>query len=136
MSRTTNFALLFVGVIVIFAGATVWIATLDHDHKYFYETAHDEWPRYAEGDLAYYEDLSDEDRRIVDGARNGTAYRFEERAPVPPEVIKKDGTYYEFEHNRIIDWGKPATAGSTLLSATGAAIALFAIRRDIHENPP
>lgn len=133
MGSIRNFAIFFVGVMVVMAGMVAWYNFRDYDQHYYFKETHDEFPRNA-GDLGYYEDMSPGQQQIVDGALHGQRYEFSEDATVPPPVVKKDGKYQEFVYFETFDWSDPKMVLTTLIILVGGLITLEGIRREQFPN--
>lgn len=127
--RSLYFALFFVGVCVLLAGTGAWVALADKDYTYEYDRVEDDLPD-NEGQLQYYDSLSDEQRADFRAARDGSVQRYERREAAPREVILKDGRYYVFTLEAHFDWLDPRTGGPTLTALLGLGIVVFAARRD------
>lgn len=125
-----NFAIFFVGVMVVMAGAMFWLSVRDYDQHYYFETSYDQQPPNYRGDSAYYEELPTRQREIVDGAIAGRNYQFGEDAAVPPPLVRKGDTYYKFVSFRTFDWSDPGMVLSVVIVLAGALITLEGIRRE------
>jgi hypothetical protein len=132
-SSWTRFALLFLGVSVMLAGAAGWLALADKDYQYRYVGTEDRQPRH-EGSLGYYDSLSDAERSVVDRAMAGEAPRLESRANLPPEVIERDGEYLVFRGYAYYDWTNPRTAGPTGVGLLGLGMVVLAVRSDVRSR--
>jgi hypothetical protein len=130
MASTRTFIGFFIGVCVMFAGVGMWFAIADQDYQYIYEESTEEQPRYS-GTLGYYSSLSEAEQSMVDRALAGEAPRAESRGTVPPEVVKKDGTYYVFRKYSYYDWLDPRTGGSLVVSLLGFLGVVAAARKDV-----
>ncbi|WP_254544148.1 hypothetical protein [Halomarina pelagica] len=129
-ARTRRFALFFLAVCVLFAGAGTWFATHDKDYTYTFDRAEEEVPRY-EGNVEYYDGLTPEQRRAVDAAVEGEVQRFEHREEVPGTVVRKGETYYVFEMTARFDYANPGTFVPMLVGLSGLGLIVLTIRRDI-----
>lgn len=129
-----NFAIFFVGVMVVIAGAMFWLNVRDYDQHYYFESAHDQQPPNYGGDSAYYESLPERQKRIVDGAIEGQNYEFGNDAVVPPPLVRKDGTYYKFVSFRTFDWSDPGMLLSIVIVLVGGLVTIEGIRREQFPN--
>jgi len=127
--RSLYFAVFFFGVCVLFAGTGTWVAFADRDYTYEFDRVEDQLPE-DEGQLQYYDSLTDEQRADFRAARDGNVLRYDTREAAPREVILKDGRYYVFTLEAHFDWLAPRTAGPTLTTLLGLGIVVFAARRD------
>lgn len=128
-----NFAVFFVGVCILMGGVVFWIGVTDYDQHYYYETTHDEFPS-NKGELGYYDQLTAEQQRIVDGALNGETYTFSEENQTPPPLVRKGDSYHEFASFRTFDWTDPLMVAATLTIAAGFLVTLEGIRREQFPN--
>lgn len=127
---TLYFVMLFVGACVMFAGITTWVAVADMDYRFAFVETQEDVSR--DTTVGYYELLSPEQKEMFHGAVDeGKAYTLEERAQVPREVIKYNGTYYVFDNYGYYDWLTLNTGGPALVVLGGLAIMIEAVRRDV-----
>ncbi|WP_435194691.1 hypothetical protein [Natronomonas sp. EA1] len=129
-SSTLQFLLLVVGMSIVLGSVVGFFAMQDQDFKYVYEQSHDDYPHNA-GPTGYYEELSPEQQQAVDAAIAGTPQRYEDGSGVPPEVVKKNGTYHEFDAFSHFDWGNPNTFGPVLVGLFGLGVTVEVARRDV-----
>lgn len=132
-SSWKQFALLVLGVCVMFAGAGGWFALADKDYQYRYVTTEDRFPQH-EGDLGYYDSLTSEERAVVDRAMSGEVPRLESRRNLPPDVIKRDGSFLVFRGYSHFDWTNPRTFGSMGVGLLGFAMIVLAVRGDVRRR--
>lgn len=132
-SSWTQFVLLFLGASVMLGGAAGWLALADRDYQYRYVETEERFPQH-EGNLGYYESLSEEERAVVDRAMAGEAPRLESRANLPPEVIERDDEYLVFRGYAYYDWTNPRTLGPTGVSLLGLGMVVLAVRRDVRDR--
>lgn len=132
-SSPLDFAALLLGVCVLLAGVGGWLAFADRDYQYAYQRSSDTYPQHA-GHLGYYESLSPEQQQIVDRALAGEAPRTEEGTQMPPEVVKKDGTYHVFRRYSYFDWTNLRTGGTALVGLVGFALMAGAMYRDVNRR--
>lgn len=132
-SSWKQFALLFLGASVMLAGVAGWLALADKDYQYRYVGTEERQPRY-EGSLGYYDSLDPEKRRIVDRAMAGEMPRVEDREDLPPDVIKRDGTYLVFRGYSHFDWMDPRTFLPTVFGLLGLGMVVLAVRNDVRDR--
>lgn len=146
---TLHFLLVFVGILVLLAGAVMWVGVRDYDHHYRFDRTAEQIPdnwndktnpmAQAEYDEEYapYGELTDRQRRIFDRAvEDDRSYTFQSQAEVPPTLVRKDGTYYVFTYNRSFDWTDPGMAGATLAMFAGFLLAFEGVRREQFTHVP
>ena len=129
-SSWKRFVLLFLGASVMLAGVAGWFAVADKDYQYRFVGAEERQPNH-EGTLGYYDSLGPEEREIVDRAMSGETPRVENREDLPPDVIKRNGTYLVFRGYSHFDWVNPRTFGPTGVGLLGFAMVVLAIRADV-----
>ncbi|WP_255149765.1 hypothetical protein [Halorarius halobius] len=124
------FAMVFVGACVMFAGAGGFLALHDQDWKYSYDCAEDAFPQ-NEGNVVYYDTLSPEERQSVDSALDGETLYFETEEPVPPTVVKKNGTFHVFDRFTVFDYYSEGTYGPIAVALVGMTLIVDGARRDV-----
>ena len=127
---TLHFVGVFLGMCLVLAGIGGFLALHDEDWRYSYDRAEDRYPR-NEGTVEYYEQLSPEKQQTVDRAMDGERFTFETEDPVPPAIVKKNGTYYVFNRHTVFDFLHPQTGGSVLVSLAGGVVVVGSVRADI-----
>ncbi|WP_255196091.1 hypothetical protein [Halorarius litoreus] len=132
ISRSTlHFVGVFLGMCVVMAGTMGFLAFHDTDWNYNYDhNEGDTYPRTA-GTVEYYEQLSPEKQRIVDRAMAGERFTFETEEPVPPAVVKRNGSYHIFNRFTSFDFFDPGTGVPALLSLGGVALVAVSARADL-----
>lgn len=146
---TLHFLMVFVGVIILLAGAVMWIGIRDYDHHYEFDrtadTIPDDWNDQTnpmaqaeyQQEYAPYGELDDRQRRIFDRAvEDGRDYTFQSPGEVPPTLVRKDATYYVFTYNRSFDWTDPGMATATLTMIGGFMLSFEGIRREQFPHVP
>ena len=131
-------AMFFLGVLLVVGSVGVGIGALQYEFQYESETAEpDDWDR----PLYQYEELSDHERRIVDRARSGERFVFEDGSSVPGPAQSSLGsqelgvyypdedTYYVFTHQIIFVPTEPAGIAAIAMLLAGVGLIAEAIRR-------
>lgn len=132
-SSWKHFVLLFLGASIMLAGVGAWFALADKDYQYRFVRSEERQPQH-EGPLGYYDSLSPEERAIVDRAMAGETPRVENGENLPPEVIKRDGTYLVFSGYSHYDWTDPRTLGPTGVGLLGLGMVVLAVRSDVRHR--
>lgn len=127
---TLHFIGVFLGMSVLLAGVGGFLALHDEDWRYSYDHSSEVWEDRNTG-TAYYDQLPPEKQRTVDRAMDGETFTFETEEPVPPGVVKRNGTYYVFNRYTVFDFLNPPTGGSVLVSLLGFGLTVVSVRADI-----
>lgn len=128
-----HFGLLFLGVSMMFLGASSWVAYYDMNHHYSYSHVQDHAPENSK--VGYYDQLSEEERAMFhDAVENGTTYTFEKRNQPPEEVIYYEGQYYVFDKYGTFDWLNPGTSVPVIVGLLGIGLMIDAGRRDVRNR--
>ncbi|GAA0244760.1 hypothetical protein ACFFQF_04185 [Haladaptatus pallidirubidus] len=134
MVSNKQFALFFTGLILMVAGVFCFFVFADYDYRYESIGQSKEspdgrpWQNFAE--------LSPNDRKTVQGAMEGKEYTFESKEQLPPEAVKKDETYYYFDHTQTPDWSDAQTPGTLLVSLLGLLTVFQSIRLELGSRSP
>jgi hypothetical protein len=137
-SEWVHYAMFFLGVLLVVGSVGVGIGALQYEFQHESETAEpDDWDR----PLYQYEELSDDERRIVDRARSGERFVFEDGSSVPGEERSSLGsqqlmvyypdedTYYVFTHQIIFVPTEPVGVGAIAMLLAGVGLIGDSIRR-------
>lgn len=146
---TLHFALVFLGLCILLAGAVMWVGLREYDHHYSLEGEYDSMPSDwneddalvpgASHDQSYadYDELDDRERRIVDGViEDDRSYTFESPGEIPPTLVEQEGRFYQFDYRRSFAWTDPGMAGSTLAVFLGLWLSFEGIRREQFPHVP
>ncbi|MFB6069667.1 MAG: hypothetical protein ABEJ76_01480 [Halanaeroarchaeum sp.] len=130
-----RFALLYLAIGLVFAGALGFIGFADKTHHYDYHTSRSEPPDGC--CVVDYETLTPAQQRMVDLALSGEQLTFvyETAAPIPEEIVVKNGTYHVFAYYTTFDWLDYRTFVPAGLIAAGVGVAYGAIRWEHRRNP-
>jgi hypothetical protein len=128
---TLHFLGVFLGMSVVLAGVAGFFALHDTDWRYSYDRPEQQWEGDHTTGTSYYDQLSSDEQRVVDRAIGGETFRFETEDPVPPKVVKKNGTYHVFDRHTVFDFLDPGTSGPALVSLAGGAVVVLSVRADV-----
>ncbi|MFP9192141.1 hypothetical protein ACLI4Q_10860 [Natrialbaceae archaeon A-CW1-1] len=132
-----HLAIIFLGLIFIIASIISGLAAVEYliFHEESAEDVGDvseEIDRYG---MVQYEELSEEQKQIVDGAIEGEQYRFDDDdneaiAWGNGRVISQDGQYHVIPRDTTINWISTAGLLALSLGIGGVLLIIEAIRRD------
>jgi hypothetical protein len=126
-----RFALLYLGMIGMFLGVAGFLTFRDTDYGYTYKYSTDEAPTDEGYEVTVYSVLSEEEKRVVDQARERGQVKRDTDDVVPPDVVRKNGTYHVYNSFEYFDWLNPSTGGPALLGLGGLGAMVFAAYRDL-----
>lgn len=137
-SDWVHYAMFFLGLLLIAGSLGVGIGALHYEFQYDSKTAEPEdWDR----PLYQYEELPEDERRVVDRAKSGERFVFEDGGSVPGRASSSlaerelmvyypdEDAYYVFTHQLIFVPTDPAGVAAIATFLAGVGLSGDAIRR-------
>ena len=127
---TLRFGLMLLGVSILLASVPVWLGTADFDYHYSFDRERTELSFEERTQTAPYRQLTGETEQRVDAALDGKTYNFEDDTVELPEFVRRDGTTYEFDARRTVDWTNPGSFVPVVVGLVGLWLTIEAVQHE------